>query len=62
LEGLAQQIPALHPARLVNPWHWLLASDPIRHGLTLGAWLPPLVATAALVAAGLPRMARRDLH
>ena len=26
LEGLAQQIPALHPTRLVNPWHWLLAT------------------------------------
>lgn len=62
LEGLAQQIPALHPTRLVNPWHWLLASDPIRHGLTWRAWLPPLIATAALVAAGLPRLAHRDLR
>ncbi len=62
LEGLAQQISALHPTRLVNPWHWLLASDPIRHGLTWQAWLPPLIATAALVVAGLPRLARRDLH
>ena len=62
LEGLAQQIPALHPTRPVNPWHWLLASDPIRHGLTWQAWLPPLVATAVLVAAGLPRPGRRDLH
>jgi len=62
LEGIAQQIPALHPTRPVNPWHWLLASDPIRHGLTWQAWLPPLVATAVLVAAGLPRPGRRDLH
>jgi ABC-2 type transport system permease protein len=62
LEGLAQQIPALHPTRLVNPWHWLLASDPIRHGLTWQAWLPPLIATSVLVAASLPRLAQRDLH
>jgi ABC-2 type transport system permease protein len=62
LEGLAQQIPALRPARPLNPWHWLLASDPVRHGLILQSWLPPLIATAVLVAAGLPRLARRDLH
>jgi ABC-2 type transport system permease protein len=62
LEGLAQQIPVLHSTRLVNPWHWLLASDPIRHGLAWPTWLPPLIATTVLVVAGLPRLARRDLH
>lgn len=62
LEGLAQQVPALHPIRLVDPWHWLLASDPIRHGLSWQAWAPPLIATVALVAAGLPRLAHRDLR
>jgi ABC-2 type transport system permease protein len=62
LEGLSQQIHALHPIGAVNPWHWLLASDPLRHGLTWHSWLPPVVATLILAAVSLPRLARRDLH
>jgi ABC-2 type transport system permease protein len=62
LEGLSQQIRALHPVGVVNPWHWLLANDPLRHGLTWHAWLPPGAAILALALVGLPRLARRDLH
>jgi ABC-2 type transport system permease protein len=62
VEGLAHQVPALRPLRAVNPWHWLLSTDPLRHGLTLQAWAPPVIATIVLVAVGLPRLARRDLR
>jgi len=62
LEGLSQQVHALRPIGLVNPWHWLLANDPLRHGWTWHSWLPPVVATAILAAAGLPRLARRDMR
>jgi ABC-2 type transport system permease protein len=62
LEGLSQQIHALHPVRVVNPWHWMLGPDPRRHGLTWQVWLPPAIAIVALVAVGLPRLARRDLR
>jgi ABC-2 type transport system permease protein len=61
VEGLAPQVAALRPARFVNPWHWLLATDPLRNGLTWQTWVPPLVAAAALVVASLPVLARRDL-
>jgi ABC-2 type transport system permease protein len=62
VEGLAHQVPALRPLRAGNPWHWLLAADPLRHGLTWQAWAPPIALTVLLVAASLPRLAHRDLH
>jgi ABC-2 type transport system permease protein len=62
LEGLAQQIHALHPTTVINPWHWLLANDPLQHGLTWRTWALPLAATLILALAGLPRLAHRDLH
>ena len=62
LEGIASQVPALRPTRVVNPWHWLLSADPLRNGLTWQAWLPPLATTVLLVAVSLPRLAHRDLH
>jgi ABC-2 type transport system permease protein len=62
LEGLAQQVHALRPIEAVNPWHWFLASDPLRQGLAWPSWTLPIVATAVLVVIGLPRLARRDLH
>jgi ABC-2 type transport system permease protein len=62
LEGLAQQIHALHPVGAVNPWHWLLANDPLGHGLTWRTWIPPLIATVVLAVAGLPRFASRDIR
>jgi ABC-2 type transport system permease protein len=61
-EGLAHQVPALGALRFVNPWHWLLAVDPLRHGLTWQAWAAPIVASVLLVAASLPRLAHRDLR
>ena len=62
LQGLAQQIHALHPTNPVNPWHWLLGSDPLHYGLTWHAWLPPVIAIVVITAAGLPRLANRDLR
>jgi len=62
LEGLAQQIHGLHPIGSVNPWHWVLANDPLRHGLTWRTWLPSLAATAVLATLSLPRLARRDIR
>ncbi len=62
VEGLAHQVPALRTLRPVNPWHWLLAADPLRHGLTWQSWVPPVAATVLLIAACLPLLARRDLR
>jgi ABC-2 type transport system permease protein len=62
IEGLAHQVPALQPLRVGNPWHWLLSTDPLRHGLTWQAWALPIAVTLLLVAASLPRLARRDLR
>jgi hypothetical protein len=62
LEGLSGQIHALHPVAVVNPWHWLLAGDPLRHGLTWHTWLLPVIASMLLAVIGLPRLTRRDLH
>jgi len=62
VEGLAQQVHALRPIGAVNPWHWLLANDPLRHGLTWRTWIPPVIAVAALTLLCLPRFARRDIH
>lgn len=62
LEGLSQQVHALHPVGVLNPWHWLLANDPLRHGLTWHTWVPPVAATLILTLGCLPRLARRDLR
>jgi ABC-2 type transport system permease protein len=62
LEGLSQQVLALHPFAGLDPWHWLLGTDPLRNGLTWPAWLPPVTAVVVLAALGLPRLVRRDLH
>jgi ABC-2 type transport system permease protein len=62
LEGLAAQVPALGHTGWVNPWHWLLGADPLRHGLTIQAWLPASATSALLVLAALPILARRDLQ
>jgi ABC-2 type transport system permease protein len=62
LEGLAQQVRALRAVGTVNPWHWLLAHDPLRNGLLWQSWIPPVLAIALLTVVGLPRLARRDLH
>jgi ABC-2 type transport system permease protein len=56
VEGLSHQVATLRVARFVNPWHWLLAADPLRHGLTWQSWVLPLAA------AGLRLLARRDLR
>ncbi|HKE65969.1 MAG TPA: ABC transporter permease [Micromonosporaceae bacterium] len=62
LEGLAAQVAALRDTRWINPWHWLLVTDPLRHGLTTQAWLPAAGACTVLVLVALPPLARRDLR
>ena len=62
LEGLAPQVNVLHPTGAVNPWHWLLSADPLRHGLTWHTWLLPLASVTAFTVISMPRLARRDLR
>lgn len=61
IEGLAAQVKALQPVRAISPWHWLLDSDPLRHGLVIESWLLPLVVSILLIGLGTSRFARRDL-
>lgn len=62
IEGLAHTVPALRAIRAGNPWHWLLAEDPLRHGLTWQTWLLPVAECLVLIAVSLPLLARRDLR
>lgn len=61
-EGLSHQVPALRPTRFLNPWHWLLAEDPLRNGLTWRTWLLPVATVVVLLLASLPILRRRDLR
>lgn len=62
VEGLAAQVSALRPIREASPWHWLLGTDPIRHGLLWQSWALPLLVSAALVCGGTLAFARRSLR
>lgn len=62
IEGLAEQVKALRPIREASPWHWLLHTDPLRHGLLWEAWLLPILVSLVLVGAATGFFARRDLH
>jgi len=62
IEGLAEQVRALRPIREASPWHWLLHSDPLRHGLLWEAWLLPILVSVVLVGAATGAFARRDLR
>jgi ABC-2 type transport system permease protein len=62
IEGLAAQVQALGPIREASPWHWLLGTDPIRHGLDWETWVLPISVSAALIVGGSLAFARRDLH
>jgi beta-exotoxin I transport system permease protein len=62
VEGLAPTVPVLRPVQAANPWHWLLGTDPLQHGLPLRAWALPLGVGAVLMILGSPRFARRDLR
>lgn len=61
VEGLAAAVRPLRPVRAATPWHWLIDSDPLRHGLTWQAWLLPLAVTLVLGVVGTSLFARRDL-
>lgn len=61
IEGLAAQVKTLQPIRMLSPWHWLLSSDPLRHGLIPESWLWSLLVSLALIAAGTALFQRRDL-
>ncbi len=62
IEGLAAQVQLLRPIREASPWHWLLGTDPIRHGLAWEGWVLPLSVSATFIVAGSLAFMRRDLH
>jgi ABC-2 type transport system permease protein len=62
IEGLAEPVRALRPLRAASPWHWLLGTEPLQHGLAWQAWALPFAASTLLVAVGTLFLARRDLH
>jgi ABC-2 type transport system permease protein len=62
IEGLGAQVSELQPIRTLSPWHWLLDSDPLRHGLTLESWLLPLAVSVVLIGLGTIRFTKRDLR
>jgi ABC-2 type transport system permease protein len=61
LWGLQSLIDVLAPTRLLNPFHWALAGDPILDGVQGANVLGLLAATAALLAVALWLFRRRDL-
>ena len=62
IEGLAEPVKLLRPIREASPWHWLLGTDPIRHGLLWQSWALPVVVSAAMIGVGSLVFARRDLR
>jgi ABC-2 type transport system permease protein len=62
IEGLAAQLKPLQTIRALSPWHWFLDSDPLRHGLTLEAWLPAVSVTVILIGLGTTLFRVRDLR
>jgi len=52
IEGLATQVKVLQPIRAASPWHWLLDSDPLRHGLVLESWLLPFAVSFVVIGLG----------
>ena len=62
IEGLGAQVKTLGPLRDISPWHWLLDSQPLHNGLTLQAWLLPLLVSVVLIAIGTAIFVRRDLR
>ena len=61
LWGLAPLIGALEFTNSFNPWYWVMAGDPIIHGIQGGNLLLLAGVTAALVAVGVWAFRRRDL-
>lgn len=62
VEGLAAQVKLLRPIREASPWHWLLGTDPIQHGLLWQSWALPLAVSCAAILAGSLIFVRRNLH
>jgi ABC-2 type transport system permease protein len=61
LVGIAQQVSVLRPLKAVNPWHWMLTTDPLAQGFGWEAFLLPITVSAVLFAIGTMRFASRDL-
>jgi ABC-2 type transport system permease protein len=61
LWGLAPLISALEFTNSFNPWYWVMAGDPIIHGIQGGNLLLLAGVTGAFVAAAVWGMRRRDL-
>ncbi len=62
LEGLGQAVTPLRPVRACMPWHWLLAADPLTHGLTWQSLGWPLALALSLAVIGTAVFAHRDLR
>lgn len=61
LEGLGNLVDFLEPLRVLSPFHWYTAPDPLRGSYAAG-WAALLVAvTLALALAALPAFERRDI-
>ena len=61
LWGLAPLIGALEFSNSFNPWYWVMAGDPIIHGIQGGNLLLLAGVTGALVAGAVWGLRRRDL-
>jgi beta-exotoxin I transport system permease protein len=61
VQGLAEQVKALHVVRDVMPWHWLIQGDPLRTGFGALAFILPFVVSAVLLVAGAWLFRKRDL-
>lgn len=62
LQGLVGLSDAIHPLRLVSPWHWYLGRNMLAQGVAPDAIAVPLVLSVVIFAAGVGAFLRRDLR
>ena len=62
LQGLVGLSDAIHPLRLVSPWHWYLGRNMLAQGVAPDALVVPLVLSVVIFAAGAGAFLRRDLR
>lgn len=62
LYGIGSSVESLHTLASFSPWDWAVGGPPILDGFTVASVLYPLVLSVLLIAAGIHRFERRDLH
>ena len=62
LQGLVGLSDAIHPLRLLSPWHWYLGRNMLAQGVAPDALVVPLVLSLVIFAAGAGAFLRRDLR